>query len=142
MTALFTILVLLAQAPPTSIDQIRTDPNPEHRARVAIDFAAGAERNAESDYSKADMPAVATDLKTMQAAIEIADQALRETGKSAMRHPGPYKYGGLRTQEMLVRLGDLDHRMEPDERPMLEGPRNKVQEIHDAWFDGIMSKRK
>jgi len=89
MTALFTILVLLAQAPPTSIDQIRTDPNPEHRARVAIDFAAGAERNAESDYSKADMPAVATDLKTMQAAIEIADQALRETGKSAMRHPGP-----------------------------------------------------
>jgi len=88
------------------------------------------------------MPAVATDLKTMQAAIEIADQALRETGKSAMRHPGPYKYGELRTQEMLVRLGDLDHRMEPDERPMLEGPRNKVQEIHDAWFDGIMSKRK
>ena len=136
------MLVLLAQAPPASLDQIRTEPNLEHRARAAIDFGMVAERNAESAYSKGDMAAVASELKSMEAAIEIADQALKETGKSAMRHPGPYKYGELKTQEMLVRLGDLDHRMEPDERVTLEGPRNKVQEIHDAWFDGIMSKRK
>jgi hypothetical protein len=32
--------------------------------------------------------------------------------------------------------------MEPDERSALDGPRSKVQEIHDAWFDGIMSKKK
>ena len=142
MTTLFTIFVLMAQAPPASLDQIRNDPNLEHRARVAVDFAAVAERNAESAYSKGDMAAVTAELKTMEAAVTLADDALKETGKSAMRHPGPYKYGELKTQEILSRLGDLDHRMEPDERPALEGPRNKVQEIHDAWFDGIMSKRK
>jgi hypothetical protein len=142
MITLFTIFVLMAQAPPTSLDQIRTDPNLEHRARVAVDFAALAERNAESAYSKGDMGAVTAELKTMEAAINLANEALKETGKSAMRHPGPYKYGELKTQEILGRLGDLDHRMEPDERPALEGPRTKVQEIHDAWFDGIMSKKK
>jgi hypothetical protein len=142
MTAIFTILVLMAQAPPTSLDQVRGDPNPEHRAHSAIEFAAIAERNAEAAYSKADMTAVAAELKTMADAIELADQSLKETGRSAMRHPGPYKFGELKTQEMLVRLGDLDHRMEPDERSALDGPRSKVQEIHDAWFDGIMSKKK
>ena len=143
MITLVTIFVLMmAQTPQASLDQIRTDPNLEHRARVAVDFAAVAERNAESAYSKGDMAAVTAELKTMEAAVSLADKALKETGKSAMRHPGPYKYGELKTQEILSRLGDLDHRMEPDERPALEGPRTKVQEIHDAWFDGIMSKRK
>jgi hypothetical protein len=59
-----------------------------------------------------------------------------------MRHPGPFKFGELKTQEMLVRLGDLERRMEPDERAAIEAPRTKVQEIHDAWFDGIMSRKK
>jgi hypothetical protein len=142
MITIFTIFVLMAQAPPTSLDQIRTDPNLEHRARVAVDFAAIAERNAESAYSKGDMAVVTAELKRMEAAVSLANEALKETGKSAMRHPGPYKYGELKTQEILSRLGDLDHRMEPDERPALEGPRTKVQEVHDAWFDGIMSKKK
>src|SRR5665213_812868 len=142
MTAIFTLLFLFAQAPPGSLDQIRADSNPEHRARIAIDFAAIAERNAESAYSKGDMAGVAAELNSMAAAIELAGQSLQQTGKSAMRHPGPYKYGELKTQEMLLRLGDLDHRMEPDERPALDGPRAKVQEIHDAWFEGIMSKKK
>ncbi len=59
-----------------------------------------------------------------------------------MRHPGPYKFGELRTEEMLVRLGDLEHKMDLDERNVLAGPKEKVQEVHDAWFDGIMSKKK
>ena len=142
MIAIFTIVVLLAQAPPGSLDQIRTDPNLEHRARTAIEFAVLSERNAESNYSKGDMAGVGAELKAMAAAIELAQQSFQQTGKSPMRHPGPYKFGELKTQEMLVRLGDLDHRMEPDERPMLEGPRAKLQEIHDLWFDGIMSKKK
>jgi hypothetical protein len=142
MTALVTILLLAAQAPPSSLDQIRADPNLEHRAKTAIDFAAQAERNAETAYSKGDMAAVTAELKSMADAIEFADASLRETGRTAMRHPGPYKYGELKTEEMLVRLGDLDHRMEPDEREILSGPRNKVQGIHDAWFEGIMSKKK
>ena len=142
MTAIFAILVLLAQAPTLSLDQIRADPNLEHRAHSAIEYAGAAERSAEAAYSKGDMAGVEAELKNMAVAIELAGAALRETGRSAMRHPGPYKFGELKTQEMLVRLRDLDHRMEPDERPMLEGYRAKVQEIHDAWFDGIMSKKK
>src|SRR5271165_5217339 len=142
MTALFTIVLLLAQAPPPSLDQIRADGNLEHRAKTAIEYAVAAERNAETIYSKGDMAAAAAELNNMAAAVEIAQQALEQTGKSPTRHPGPFKFGELRTQEILVRLNDFEHRMEADERPVIEGPKMKVQEIHDAWFEGIMGKKR
>jgi hypothetical protein len=142
MTALFTILLLLAQPVPANLDQIRADTNLEHRARAAVDFAVAAERNAETAYSKGDMTAVAAELKAMETAVEVARDAFVQTGKPPQRHAGPYKTAELRTQEMLVRLGDLQRRMDADERQIVEGPRAKVQEIHDAWFEGIMGKKK
>jgi len=142
MTTLFTLLPLLAQAPPPGLDQIRADMNLEHRAKTAVEFAAAAERNAEAAYSKGDMPAMTAELKNMVTGVEIAQQALEQTGKSALHHPGPFKAGELRTEEILVRLDDLERRMDSDERNILEGPKMRVQEIHDAWFEGIMGKKK
>jgi hypothetical protein len=142
MTVIFTALLLLAQVAPLNLDQIRSDPNPEHRAHAAIEFGAVAERNAEAAYTRGDLVAVKAELKNMADAIELARISLDQTGKSAMKHPGPYKFGELRTQEMLGRLADLDRKMDFDERPLLAAPKEKVQEIHDLWFDGIMSKKK
>jgi hypothetical protein len=142
MTAVGVILLMFAQAAPASLDQIRAEPNLEHRAHLAIEYGAAAERSAEAAYAKGDMTAVETELKTMAAAIELAQQSLQQTGKSALHHPGPFKFGELKTQDMLTRLGDLDKKMEPDERSVLEAPRAKVQEIHDQWFDSLMSKKK
>lgn len=142
MMALFTVLLLLAQPVPPNLDQVRADANPEHRAKVAIEYAMTAERNAEAAYSRGDLAAVTAELKNMQASVEIAQQAFAQTGRTPQRHPGPYKSAELRTQEMLVRLGDLEKRMDADERTVVEGPRTKVQEIHDAWFEGIMGKKK
>ncbi len=140
MILLFTLL--MAQVAPASLEQIRADANLEHRARVAIEFAVSSEHAAEADYTKGDMAAVTAHLQTMTAAVEIAKEALERTGKTPSRNPGPYKSAELKTQDILVRLGDLEKRMDSEERSVLEGPRTRVQEIHDAWFDGIMSKKK
>ena len=142
MIALAAALFLFAQPAPLNLDQIRTDANAEHRAHSAIEYSVMAERNAETAYSRGDLPAVKAELKNMMDGVELARQSLEQTGKSPMRHPAPYKFGELRTQEMLVRLGDLERKMDAEEREMVQAPREKVQEIHDAWFDGIMSKKK
>jgi hypothetical protein len=142
MISILATLFLLAQPAPMSLDQIRADQNPEHRAHSAIEYAVAAERSAEAAYTRGDMKTVASELGNMADAIDLANQSLDQTGKSAMRHPAPYKFGELRTQEMLVRLGDLERKMDADERSALKGPQAKVQEIHDAWFDAIMSKKK
>lgn len=141
MTAILTLLLLFAQPAPLNLDQIRADSNPEHRAHSAIEYAGMAERNAEAAYTRGEMPGVAAELKNMVDAVELARVSLEQTGKTAMRHPAPYKFGELRTQEMLVRLGDLERKMDAEERAVVEAPKAKVQEIHDAWFDGIMRKK-
>jgi len=142
MIVLVAALFLFAPPPQLNLEQIRADSNSEHRARAAIEYSVAAERNAETSYSRGDLPAVKAELKNMLEAVELAKESLDQTGKSPMKHPGPYKFGELRTQEMLVRLGDLERKMDAEERPMVEAPKARVQEIHDAWFDGIMSKRK
>jgi hypothetical protein len=142
MTALFTLLFLLAQGPPPTLDQVRADANPEHRAKLAIEFSRAAERAAEAAYSKNDVPAATAALKDMQTGVEIARDSLAQTSKTPQRNPGPYKSAELKTQDILLRLRDLERRMDSDERTTVVGPRDKVQEIHDAWFDGLMSKKK
>jgi|SRR5579883_320888 hypothetical protein len=142
MTAsLAVLLLLMAQTPPT-LDQVRTESNPEHRARDAVEFAAVAERQAEAAYDKGDTDGVRSDLKTMEDAVELARQSLDAAGKNAIRHPGPYKFAETRSHELLQRLNDFEHRMDESERPVIEGPKNKVQQIHDAWFEAIMEKKK
>jgi hypothetical protein len=138
----FVLLLMLAQAGPPALEQIRAEPNLEHRAKVAVEYAAASERSAEAAYSKGDMAGVAAELKNMVTGVEIARQALVQTGKSPQHHPGPFKSGELRTEEILVRLGDLERKMDADERGVVDEPKMKVQEIHDAWFEGIMSKKK
>jgi len=142
VTSILILALFLTQGVPASLEQLRSDSNLERRAKAAIEFAATAEKSAEANYSKGEITGVAADLKNMAAAVEIAKEALDQTGKSANKHPGPFKTAELKTQDILVRLGDLEKRMDAEERAVLEGPRNRVQEIHDAWFDGIMSKKK
>jgi hypothetical protein len=142
MTALFTVLLLLAQPAPASLGQLRAESKPEHRARQAIEFAVASERSAESSYSRGDMAAVLADLQNMEKAVEIARDAFVQTGKTPQRHAGLYKSAEVRTEEILIRLGDLEKRMDSDERSVVEGPRTKVQQIHDAWFEGIMGKKR
>jgi hypothetical protein len=136
------LLLLMTQTLPATLDQVRTESNPERRARNAVEFAAAAERQAEAAYDKGDTDGVRSDLKTMEDAVELARKSLEATGKNASRHPGPYKFGETRSHEILQRLQDFEHRMDDSERPLLEGPKNKVQQVHDAWFDAIMEKKK
>jgi septal ring factor EnvC (AmiA/AmiB activator) len=143
MTPLFALFLFLAAAPPpSSLDQVKAEPNPDHRAKAAIDYGAVAEKNAETAYSKGDMQALAAELKNVEETIEAAKEALTATGKTPGRNPTPYKYAEMHSRELLVRLSDLKERMDASERNAIDGVIDKVQEIHDAWFEGIMGKKK
>ena len=135
-------LLLFAPPPPVTMDQVKAEPNLERRARLAIDFAVAQERAAETAYDGGDMVASGATLKAMADAMTIAQESLAATGKKAGRNPAPYKYGEQRSRELLVRLGDLERKMDSSEREAISAPMAKVQEIHDAWFEGIMGKSK
>lgn len=119
-----------------------SDPNGERRARAALEVAATAERSAETAYENADLDGVKFQLQMMADNIQTASESLKASGKTPGRNPMPYKYAEQRSRELLVRLGDLEHRMDASEREIVADPRTRVQEIHDAWFEGIMSRKR
>jgi hypothetical protein len=142
MTAVVGVLLLLMAQAPATLDQVKTESNPERRAKDAVGFAAMAERQAEAAYDKGDSDGVRADLRTMEDAMDLAKQSLSESGKKASRHPGPYKFAETRSHELLLRLDDFEHRMDESERPLVENPKKRLQQIHDAWFEEIMEKKR
>lgn len=142
MIPLLALVLLFAAPMPTSLDQVKAEPNADRRAKAAVDYAAVAEKNAETAYANGDMPGVAAHLKNVADSLEAAKQALAASGKSPGRNPGPYKYAEMHSRELLNRLNDLEQKMDVSERDSIQGTRQKVQELHDAWFDGIMGRKR
>jgi septal ring factor EnvC (AmiA/AmiB activator) len=142
MTLLFALFLMLAAPAPLSLDQVKADPNPDHRAKAAVDYASVAEKNAETAYAKGETQNVEAELKNVEESLEAAQEALVASHKTPGRNPGPYKYAELHSRELLIRLGDLEQKMDSSERTVIAGVRAKVQELHDAWFEGIMGRKR
>jgi hypothetical protein len=142
MTLLAALLFLFAAQAPTSLDQVKADANPEHRARLAVDYASLAERRAEAAYDAGNMEQVRANLKEVVDSMELAKDSFEASGKKPGRSPGPYKYAEQHSRELLIRLNDLGQKMDAGEREPLDGAKTQVQDIHDAWFEGIMGKSK
>lgn len=142
MTTLFLLFFFWGSPAPASLDQVKAQPSPEHRARLAVDYAAVAEKNAETAYAKGDLDATAAELKNVEESLETARESLVTSHKTPGRNPGPYKYAEMHSRELLIRLSDLERRMDIGERNLIKDVEAKVQEIHDAWFDGIMGRTK
>ena len=139
---LLSLFLMFAAPPPASLDHVKADPNPEHRARLAIDYAAVAEKSAEAAYDKGDMKAVAAQLKNVADSFDLAKASFEAAHKTPGRNPGPFKYAELHSRELLIRLSDLEQKMDISERPPVADVKTKVQELHDAWFEGIMGRKK
>jgi hypothetical protein len=139
---LLSLFLLFAPSAPMSLAQVRAEANPEHRARAAIDYAAVAERSAEAAYDKGEMNSVEAELKNVDESFEIAQQAFDAAHKTPGRNPGPFKYAEMHSRELLIRLGDLEQKMDVSERDSIQDTKTKVQELHDAWFEGIMGRRR
>ncbi len=138
------LLMLLAAAPtvPTSFDQVKAEPNPARRARAGVNFAAIAERKAEAAFSRSDMKEAVAELNIMKESMEVTRDSLIASRKTPGRDADLYKYAELRSRELLIRLDDLERRLAVEDRELVAVPKARVQEIHDFWFDGIMSRRR
>jgi hypothetical protein len=139
---LYPLLLFLAANGPLTLEQVRADSNPEHRAKSAVDYATIAERNAEFANDNADDARFDALIKEMVVAMELARDSFTAAGKTPYRQPGTFKAVELESHQLLHRLADLQNKVDSSQKELLDGPIMKIQEIHDAWFDGIMGKKK
>lgn len=120
----------------------RNEPNLEKRSRLALANAASAINAAREAYEKQDMKATEAALAEVRESVEMAQASLIASGKKAGKNPGPFKYAETKSRELLRRLEGLKQEMDASDRPVIEPVQNRVQEIHDAWLDGILTRAK
>ena len=132
-------MALVAQA---GLPEIKQEPNLEKRARLAVDNAGVAFERAKSDYAAGKIEETGKALEEMQASIELARDSLHATGKNARRSPKHFKYAEKETQGLLRKIDGLENAMYVEDRKLIEGPKAKVEEVHDQWLHELMSGKK
>jgi hypothetical protein len=140
VTVFLALLLPLAAAPipASSFDQVKAAPNPERRARAAVEFAVTAERNALSNGDKKSCRGIDDHAREHGNDAGLSDREQEDAGTDL----GPYKYAEIRSRELLIRLDDLERRLLVEDRELVAVPKARVLEIHDYWFERIMSRRK
>ena len=121
------------------VDQIRSEPNLERRAHLALDHASECLLEARSAYNAGNMEKTGQQLNEMQASVELAQQALDATGKDPRRHARPFKMAETETRDLLRRLDGFENSMGLEDRSLIEKPKAKVQEVHDQWLNDIIT---
>ena len=120
----------------------KNEPNLEKRSRLALAIADQALSEAREAYAVQDMKAAEARMGEVREAVELAQSALTASGKKPGKSPGPYKYAETESRRLLRRLDGLKHEMDDADRGIVEPVQNRVQEIHDAWLDGILTHAK
>ena len=132
------------QAPPSDDDlaRLEAEPNPEKRAHAALDNAEDALRLAREAYGNGEDAAATERLEEVQRSVEMADSALKQTGKNPSRSPKHFKQAEMRSRDLLRKLDSFREQMSVADRAAAERVMEAVQKIHDAWQDGIMGKKR
>jgi hypothetical protein len=141
MIAVFALL-FFAAGNQLTLDQVRTEVNPEHRAKAAVEFATSAERAAEQAATNNENASFKKSIADMVTAMELARDSFEASGKTPSRNPRNFKNAELQSHELLHRLGDLKESLDIDQRALLGEPIKKIEAIHDVWFYGIMGRKK
>jgi hypothetical protein len=128
--------------PADDLARLQSEPNLEKRAHAALDNAREAIKQARDAYTNGDTAAAESRLEEVGQSVELADSALKQTGKNPSRSPKHFKYAELRTRELLRKLDGFRDDMSVVDRPGLDGVIAAVQKIHDALLEGIMGKKK
>ncbi len=137
-----TSVLIAPLASAADLQLAKNEPNLERRAKLALSNADLAISEARETYNKQDLKATESRLAEVRESVELAQSALAASGKKPGRSPGIYKYAETKSRELLRRIDGLRQEMDSTDRPLIEPVQNRVQEIHDAWLDGILTHAK
>jgi hypothetical protein len=137
--ALFLAFLAAVGAGAADLKDIQNESNLERRAKLALDHAEESFGRAKAAYAEGKLDQTGAELRDLQAAVEVAHDALDATGKNPRKHAGPFKSAETVTRDLLRKLDGLSNSMDFDDRKLIEGPKTKVQEVHDRWLEEIIS---
>lgn len=136
-------LALCVQAAGADLGAAKAEANLEKRSKLALDNAQAALQAARAAYNQGDNAAAAAALEEMRQSVDLARDSLEQTGKNPRGHPKYFKQAEITTRDLLRRMETFQQEMSYLDRPMVEGAKTRVQQVHDDLLIGLMEgKRK
>jgi hypothetical protein len=120
---------------------IKLEPNLERRSERALENASAAMDAARDAAGAGELEKIKAGLEELRDSVDLAYQALVDSGKSARRNPKFFKRAELKTRELMRRLEGLAQAVDSDDRPLVETVRGRVSKVHDDLIEDIMQKK-
>jgi hypothetical protein len=117
---------------------VKAEPNLEKRAEKALVYAGEVVTAMRGELDRNDVEKIQAQLKDFEAAVELAVESLKATGKNARRSPKHFKKAELRLRELLRRLETLRQDMSIDDRPVLDGVKAQVEKRIDELVEATL----
>ncbi len=121
---------------------VKSEPNLEKRSELALDQANLALNAARDDYNAGNVDKTQSELEEVVDSVDVAYQALTDTGKDPHKDSKFFKRAELRINELLRRLESLAPGMTGVDRGTLDNVRARISAVHDKLLTGIMTRTK
>lgn len=131
-------LVLAGAAMRADLSAVRSEPNPEKRAKRALDHADKTLHAAEDAFDKGEWEQTEAALEEFRQAVNLSIESLKATGKNPRKSPGPFKKAEIRTRKLQRHLEDFLQKVSVEEREQLEPVRAAVQKVHEDLLKAVM----
>ena len=131
-------LVAMGLALGADLAAVKAEPNREKRAEKALVFAGEVVTAMRGELDRNDVEKIQAQLKDFEAAVDLAVDSLKATGKNARRNPKHFKKTELRLRELLRRLETLRQDMSLDDRPVLDGVKAQVEKRIDELVEATL----
>lgn len=120
------------------LEAVKKEPNLLKRSQLALDHADAVLDVARKSYRQGEPDKVDAALREIQESIELAYQALQDTGRPPRSISGRYKRGEISTRRLLRRLETFQNEMSYLERDTIEGVVKAVDKVHHDFLIGVM----
>jgi len=143
MNCRFSVISLLfaALAPAAQLDAVKSEPDLNKRAELAVDQADRDLDAARQAWQNGDWNKAVADLTDLRQSAELAETSLDDTRKPP-RNNRHYKDVELKLRVLLRRLDGFRLEVDYDVREDVNRVETRVQEVHDQILDAVMTKRK
>jgi hypothetical protein len=121
------------------LTSVKSEPNLEKRSELALDHANVSLDAARDDYNAGNVDKTQTELEEMCESVDVAYEALTDSGKDPRRDPKFFKRAELRTSELLRRLEGVAQEMSGLDGT-IANVRARISVVHDNLLKGILSK--
>lgn len=136
-----TIFLLAAVGAMAQADSVKSVPDPNKRAELAVDRADRDLDAARQAWQGGDWTKAQSALAQMEQSAELADTSLEQTNKQP-RNNRHYKTVELKLKNLIRRVDAFRLEVDYEQRDSVNSVETRLQELHDKILDAVMTKRR